>query len=80
MAGLLDFNDPGMRMGLGLLALGQMPKAQGFQGLMGLLAAQDQAAQARADAEWKQAQIGRQKKEWEQQDREAARIAAAGDV
>jgi hypothetical protein len=71
MAGLLDFNNPEMRMGLGLLALGQMPKAQGFQGLMGLLAAQDHAAQARADAEWKQAQIGRQKKEWEQQDREA---------
>jgi hypothetical protein len=38
MAGLFDFNNPEMRMGLGLLALGQMPKAQGFQGLMGLLA------------------------------------------
>lgn len=72
MAGLLDFNNPEMRMGLGLLALGQMPKAQGFQGLMGLLSAQDQAAQSKADAEWKQAQIGRQKKEWEQQDRENA--------
>lgn len=72
MAGLLDFNNPEMRMGLGLLALGSMPKAQGFQGLMGLLAAQDQAAQARADAEWKNSQIERQKKEWAQQDRESA--------
>lgn len=70
MAGLLD--DPGMQMSIGLLALGQMPKAQGFQGLMGLLAAQNQAAQARADAEWKTAQIERQKKEWAQQDRENA--------
>lgn len=75
MAGLLDFNDPGTRMGLGLLALSQMPRQQGFQGLMGLLSAQDQAAQSRADAEWKQAQIGRQKKEWEQQDRENALAA-----
>lgn len=72
MAGLLDFNSPETRMGLGLLALSQMPRQQGFQGLMGLLAAQDQSAQAKADSEWKQAQIGRQKKEWEQQDRENA--------
>ena len=37
MAGLLDFNDPGTRMGLGLLALSQAPRAQGFQGLVGLM-------------------------------------------
>ena len=37
MAGLLDyvFNSPEGRMGLGLFALGQMPKSQGMQGLMG---------------------------------------------
>ena len=40
MAGLLDavFNSPEGRMGMGLLALGQMPKSQGKQGLMGILA------------------------------------------
>lgn len=43
MAGLLDsiFNSPEGRMGMGLLALGQMPKSQGMAGLMGLLASQD---------------------------------------
>lgn len=70
MAGLLDFNDPQTRMGIGLLALGQMPRSQGFQGLMGLLAQQDQAAQAKADAEWKQQQIARQKQDWQRQDQE----------
>lgn len=72
MAGLLDFNDPGVRLGMGLLALGQMPRQQGFQGLMGLLAAQDQAAQSKAEAEWKNAQIGRQKQAWEREDKENA--------
>lgn len=57
MAGLLDFNNPEMRMGLGLLALGQMPKAQGFQGLMGLLASQDMAEDRKADREYRNAQI-----------------------
>ena len=50
--GLLDFNDPGTRMGLGLLALGQMPRSQGFQGLMGLMASQDAAAKNKADSAW----------------------------
>ena len=45
MAGLLDFNDPETRMGLGLLALSQMPRSQGFQGLLGLLAQEGQAKQ-----------------------------------
>jgi hypothetical protein len=57
MAGLLDFNNPEMRMGLGLLALGSMPKAQGFQGLMGLLASQDMAEDRKADREYRNAQI-----------------------
>lgn len=71
--GLLDFmNTQEGRMGIGLLALSQMPRAQGFQGLMGLLASQDDAARMKAETEWKQAQIGRQKKEWDQQDRESA--------
>lgn len=70
MAGLLDFNDPQTRMGIGLLALGQMPRSQGFQGLMGLLEQQDQAAQAKADDEWKQQQIARQKQDWQRQDQE----------
>lgn len=71
--GLLDvLNSEEGRMGIGLLALSQMPRAQGFQGLMGLLASQDDAARMKAETEWKQAQIGRQKKEWDQQDRESA--------
>lgn len=57
MAGLLDFNDPGTRMGLGLLALGQMPRSQGFQGLLGLMASQDQAEQRKADSAYRDAQI-----------------------
>lgn len=72
MAGLLDFNDPGLRMGLGLLALGQMPREQGAQGLMALMQSMDQSAQAKAEAEWKNAQIGRERKRWEQEDRESA--------
>ena len=56
MAGLLDyvFNSPEGRMGLGLLALGQMPKSQGMQGLMGLLASQDAAAKNKADSAWQE--------------------------
>ena len=80
MAGLLDFNDPGTRMGLGLLALGQMPRNQGFQGLMGLLASQDHAAQAKADAEWKQEKANRERQQWQAQDaaaQQAARVQAA---
>ncbi|MBP9930253.1 MAG: hypothetical protein KBF63_13315 [Rhodoferax sp.] len=77
MAGLLDsiFNSPEGRMGLGLLALGQMPKSQGFGGLMGLLASQDAAAKAKADGEWQGEARGRQRKEWTQAD--AAAEAAA---
>lgn len=70
--GLLDFNDPDTRMGFGLLALSQAPRAQAAQGLMALLAQQDQAAQAKMDADWKQQQIARQKQEWAMQDKENA--------
>lgn len=77
MAGLLDyvFNSPEGRMGLGLLALGQMPKSQGMQGLMGLLASQDAAAKNKADSAWQEEARGRQRKEWIQAD--AAAEAAA---
>ena len=72
--GLLDsiFNTPEGRMGLGLLALGQMPKSQGMPGLMGLFAAQDAAAQNKGENAWREESRGRQKKEWDQQDRESA--------
>jgi hypothetical protein len=76
MAGLLDFNNPEMRMGLGLLALGQMPKAQGFQGLMGLLASQDDAARMKAETTWRQEQANRQRQEWEMKDAAAKAQAA----
>ena len=74
MAGLLDyvFNSPEGRMGLGLLALGQMPKSQGMQGLMGLLASQDAAAKSKADSAWQEEARGRQRKEWSQADAESA--------
>lgn len=74
MAGLLDyvFNSPEGRMGLGLLALGQMPKSQGMQGLMGLLASQDAAAKSKADSAWQEEARGRQRKEWAQADAESA--------
>lgn len=77
MAGLLDyvFNSPEGRMGLGLLALGQMPKSQGMPGLMGLFAAQDAATKAKSDTEWQGETRGRQRKEWTQAD--AAAEAAA---
>jgi len=77
MAGLLDsiFNSPEGRMGLGLLALGQMPKSQGMAGLMGLLASQDAAAKTKADSAWQDEARGRQRKEWTQAD--AAAEAAA---
>ena len=78
MAGLLDsiFNTQEGRMGIGLLALGQMPKAQGFQGLMGLLAAQDDAARMKADTAWRQEQANRQRQEWEMKDGAAKAQAA----
>jgi hypothetical protein len=41
-------------MGLGLLALGQMPKSQGMPGLMSLLASQDAAAKNKADSAWQE--------------------------
>lgn len=59
-------------MGMGLLALGQAPRSQAMPGLMALLASQDAAAQAKTEGEWKQAQIARQKQEWERQDKENA--------
>jgi len=73
MAGLLDsiFSSPEGRMGLGLLALGQMPKSQGMPGLMSLLASQDAAAKAKADGEWQGEARGRQRKEWERADASA---------
>lgn len=72
--GLLDsiFNSPEGRMGLGLLALGQMPKSQGMPGLMSLLASQDAAAQQQQEAAWMNEQRGRKRKEWEQSDAESA--------
>ena len=63
-------------MGLGLLALGQMPKSQGMQGLMGLLASQDAAARMKADTAWRQEQANRQRQEWEMKD-VAAKAQAA---
>jgi hypothetical protein len=74
MAGLLDyvFNSPEGRMGLGLLALGQMPKSQGMPGLMSLLASQDAAAKNKADSAWQEEARGRQRKEWKQADAESA--------
>lgn len=72
MAGLLDFNDPGIRMGVGLLALGQAPRAQSAQGLAALFASQDSAAQDQADNAWKQAKIARQQQEWQREDKENA--------
>ena len=63
-------------MGLGLLALGQAPRAQGFQGLMGLLAAQDDAARMKADTAWRQEQANRQRQEWEMKDGAAKAQAA----
>lgn len=78
MAGLLDsiFNTPEGRMGIGLLALGQMPKSQGFQGLMGLMASQDDAARMKADTEWKQEKANRERQEWEMKDAAAKARAA----
>ena len=78
MAGLLDyvFNSPEGRMGLGLLALGQMPKSQGMAGLMGLLASQDEAARMKADTAWRQEQANRQRQEWEMKDAAAKAQAA----
>lgn len=78
MAGLLDsiFNTQEGRMGLGLLALGQAPRAQGFQGLMGLMAAQDDAARMKADTAWRQEQANRQRQEWEMKDGAAKAQAA----
>ena len=80
--GLLDsiFNTPEGRMGLGLLALGQMPKSQGFPGLMGLMASQDDAARMKADTEWKQEKANRERQQWQAQDaaaQQAARVQAA---
>lgn len=72
MAGLLDFNDPQTRMGLGLLAIGQMPRAQGMQGLMGLLGSMDQAEQRKEETAWTRMQRERQQKEWGLQDQENA--------
>lgn len=78
MAGLLDsiFNTPEGRMGLGLLALGQMPKSQGMAGLMGLMASQDDAARVKADTEWKQEKANRERQEWEMKDAAAKALAA----
>lgn len=80
MTGLLDFNDPGTRMGLGLLALGQMPRSQGLQGLLGLMASQDDAARMKADTEWKQEKANRERQQWQAQDaaaQQTARVQAA---
>lgn len=57
MAGLLDFNSPEMRMGIGLLALGAMPKEQGMQGFMGLLANENAMKQQQMQQQVMQSQI-----------------------
>jgi hypothetical protein len=62
-------------MGLGLLALSQAPRSQGFQGLMGLMAAQDQAKQLALDSAWQQQARERQQKEWDAKDAAAAQAA-----
>lgn len=61
MAGLLDFNDPQTRMGIGLLALGQMPRSQGMQGFLGLLAQESQAKQQEMQRQVMQSQIDENK-------------------
>lgn len=76
MAGLLDFNNPETRMGIGLLALAQQPRAQGFQGLMGLLSSQDESARMKAETAWRQEQANRQRQEWEMKDAAAKAQAA----
>lgn len=75
MAGLLDFNDPGTRMGLGLLALGQAPRAQFSQGLLGLMNSMDVSEQRKAETAWANTQRERQQKEWAAKDASAARAA-----
>lgn len=57
MAGLLDFDDPGTRMGLGLLAAGMAPRAQSGQMLIGLLNSMDQLDERKANAKYREAQI-----------------------
>lgn len=61
MPGLLDFNDPQTRMGLGLLALGQAPRAQGFQGLLGLMANEGAMKQQDMQRQVMQSQIDENK-------------------
>lgn len=73
--GLLDFNDPGTRMGLGLLALGQAPRAQFSQGLLGLMNSMDVSEQRKAETAWANTQRERQQKEWDAKDASAARAA-----
>ena len=60
MAGLLDsiFNTPEGRMGLGLLALGQMPKSQGMPGLMGLLLHRTQQRRTKQTAHGRMKRVG----------------------
>lgn len=45
MASFIDFDNPEVRTGFGLLALGQMPKSQGFAGLLDIANARDRAKQ-----------------------------------
>lgn len=68
MAGLLDFDDPGMRMGLGLLAASQAPRAQSGQVLMGLLNSMDQLDERKANAKYREAQIAEMQRKASQAD------------
>jgi len=56
MAGLLDFNDPGTRLGMGLLALGQAPRSQFGQGLLGLFNSMDNDEERKAVTRYREAQ------------------------
>ena len=63
MAGLLDsiFNTQEGRMGLGLLALGQAPRAQGFQGLLGLMENENAMKQQDMQRQLQQSQLDENK-------------------
>ncbi|MFN3377440.1 MAG: hypothetical protein ACK40S_12935, partial [Burkholderiaceae bacterium] len=73
--GLLDFDNPEVRMGMGLLALGQMPRSQGFQGLATLLQMQDAAARNKAESDWVQEARQQKRKEWSREEAAAQRAA-----
>lgn len=76
MASFLDFDNPEIRTGLSLLALGQMPKSQGFAGLLDIANARDTSRRMQAKTDMENAMFDRQKQEWMAAD-QAAQAAAA---